>query len=408
MRIRSITSFFDPKMGDVEKTLTHLSALSNEIRKRCEGNGYEVQSTRVATTPFPTFLEPLKVDKCISQTISLEKMILKKGWSNLSLGPAFPDSPASFTLIPTLLEETQNVFFGGIIADQRQIYPRAIRMAAQVIVDSAKIHAYGFANLRFAALANVHPFTPFFPAAYHQPGTRLTFSLAMECADEALNAFSRADSLASARGGLLNELNLHAARLTKICKECSIQYEVDFRGFDFSLAPFPEDWCSLGKAFETLGLEHIGGMGSLVVAAFIANALGDGEWLKAGFNGLMLPVLEDSVLAKRAEEGLLSVKDLLLYSSVCGTGLDTVPLPGDTSVESLVSLLFDISALAVRLGKPLTARLMPVPGKKAGDRTDFDFGFFANSRVMALESSKTGNLLLSPDPIPLSPRKTNL
>jgi hypothetical protein len=29
---------------------------------------------------------------------------------------------------------------------------------------------------------------------------------------------------------------------------------------------------------------------------------------------------------------------------------------------------------------------MPVPGKAAGDPTAFDFGFFANSRVMALES----------------------
>jgi len=29
---------------------------------------------------------------------------------------------------------------------------------------------------------------------------------------------------------------------------------------------------------------------------------------------------------------------------------------------------------------------MPVPGKKAGDETNFDFGFFANSKVMELES----------------------
>ncbi|WP_345325140.1 hypothetical protein [Candidatus Villigracilis proximus] len=29
---------------------------------------------------------------------------------------------------------------------------------------------------------------------------------------------------------------------------------------------------------------------------------------------------------------------------------------------------------------------MPVPGKKAGDATEFDFTFFANSRVMALDS----------------------
>ena len=100
----------------------------------------------------------------------------------------------------------------------------------------------------------------------------------------------------------------------------------------------------------------------------------------------MQPVLEDSVLAKRAAEGALTIKDVLLYSAVCGTGLDTIPIPGDTTTEQLVPLLLDISALALRLDKPLTARLMPVPGKKAGDETNFDFGFFANSKVMKLDS----------------------
>ncbi len=63
-----------------------------------------------------------------------------------------------------------------------------------------------------------------------------------------------------------------------------------------------------------------------------------------------------------------------------------MPLPGGTTADQLVPLLLDLSALALRLDKPLTARLMPVPGKKAGDVTNFDFGFFANSKVMALES----------------------
>jgi uncharacterized protein (UPF0210 family) len=87
------------------------------------------------------------------------------------------------------------------------------------------------------------------------------------------------------------------------------------------------------------------------------------------------------------------VKDLLLTSAVCGTGLDTVPLPGEVSAAQVNALLLDISALALRLNKPLTARLMPVPGKKAGEPTDFDFGYFANSRVMALEAEALGKAL---------------
>jgi uncharacterized protein (UPF0210 family) len=106
----------------------------------------------------------------------------------------------------------------------------------------------------------------------------------------------------------------------------------------------------------------------------------------------MQPVLEDSILAKRAAEGTLTIKDILLYSAVCGTGLDTIPLLGDTSSGHLVPLLLDVCALALRLDKPLTARLMPIPGKKAGDLTNFDFAFFAGSKVMSLESAP----LLSP------------
>jgi uncharacterized protein (UPF0210 family) len=98
----------------------------------------------------------------------------------------------------------------------------------------------------------------------------------------------------------------------------------------------------------------------------------------------MLPVLEDSTLADRAAYGTLSIKDLLLYSTVCGTGLDTVPFPGDASPDQLAAVLADVAALSVRLGKPLTARLMPIPGKAAGDDIHFNFDYFADGRVMAL------------------------
>jgi uncharacterized protein (UPF0210 family) len=111
------------------------------------------------------------------------------------------------------------------------------------------------------------------------------------------------------------------------------------------------------------------------------------DFLRAGFSGLLLPVLEDATLARRAAEGNLNVMDLLLYSVVCGTGLDTIPLPGDTSAEQLSAVLLDLASLSLRLAKPLTARLMPIPGKNAGDPTGFDFAYFANSRVMSLHAA---------------------
>jgi hypothetical protein len=85
----------------------------------------------------------------------------------------------------------------------------------------------------------------------------------------------------------------------------------------------------------------------------------------------MLPILEDPVIAERWNAGLVSLDALLSYSAVCGTGLDTVPLPGDTTVEQLTRIIGDVATLSVKWNKPLSARLLPVAGRLAGQQTDF-------------------------------------
>ena len=176
--------------------------------------------------------------------------------------------------------------------------------------------------------------------------------------------------------------------LVKAAEFLKYKFNIRFGGIDFSLAPFPRDAQSLGTAMEKLGVPAVGLHGSLAAAAILTEAIDRANFPRCGFSGLMLPVLEDSILAQRAADGTLTIKDLLLYSTVCGTGLDTVPLPGNVTAEQLAPLLFDLSALATRLNKPLTARLMPIPGKQAGDATNFNFEYFANSKVMALDAQE--------------------
>jgi hypothetical protein len=241
--------------------------------------------------------------------------------------------------------------------------------------------------LNFAALANVKPNAPFFPAAYHD-ADEPAFAIAVESADLAVEAFSSGETFNVQRSTLISEITKHGQAIAEIAQLVTCNSElVTFHGIDFSLAPFPDDAHSLGSAVEAMGVTKIGLHGSLAAAAILTEAVDRADIPHTGFSGFMQPVLEDSILAKRAAEGVLTVKDALLYSAVCGTGLDTVPLAGDVTAEQLTPLLLDLSALALRLDKPLTARLMPIPGKQAGDVTEFDFGFFANSRVMALESA---------------------
>ena len=80
--------------------------------------------------------------------------------------------------------------------------------------------------------------------------------------------------------------------------------------------------------------------------------------------------------------GTFNITNLLIYSAVCGIGLDTIPLPGNVSERKINSLLIDIASLSNKLNKPLSARLMPIPNKKRGDMTDFTFNYFVNSRLM--------------------------
>ena len=246
------------------------------------------------------------------------------------------------------------------------------------------------------------PLGALLPAAYHQ-GSRPP-SLALEAADLAVSAFTEAQSLQDARQKLVDRIEAHARDLQTIAQRLADAYGVEFKGLDFTLAPFPQPDKSIGVALELLGLPALGLAGSLAASAFLTETLDQAVFKRSGFNGLMLPLLEDATLAARGAQGVLGVNDLLLYSAVCGTGLDTIPLPGETSVEQLSALLLDLAALALRLDKPLTARLMPIPGKAAGDDTNFNFEYFANSKVLALPAEPLTGLLSGDENIAIQHR----
>ena len=384
MKIRSITSFYHPGAPKADQTLERVASFSGVAQRRYEDAGYEVQTTRLATTPFAKNLEVLTVDAAVDYAKNMQHQAQAHGFAYLSLGPALASHPESYDLILPMLSATNSVFVTAEIANPTDgVSLKNVKACAKIINQAATITADGFANLRFSAIANVAPYSPFFPAAYaseSQPG----FALAIEAADLVLGIFQSSRSLESARNRLVQSLEAQAQALTAIAEDLAHSFKIKFKGIDISLAPFPQVWCSLGAALEKLGPVKLGLSGSLAAAAFLADTLDRGQWKRTGFNGMMLPVLEDSTLADRAAGGTLTLKDLLLYSTVCGTGLDTVPLPGDASADQLAAVLVDVAALSMRLNKPLTARLMPIPGKKAGDVIHFDFDYFADGKVMAL------------------------
>lgn len=404
MKIRAITVFADIGPPLNEAQIAQLAAFARVAREAYESDGFVVQTTRLATRMFPRLRFSEWADKPVEMAVTLEEMCRSFGFNYVSIGPAKREA---WEYLPELLRATQSIFTSINITYQTTgaitIDGDAIRGAARAIKGIATAEPDGFANLRFAALANVDPGTPFFPTAYYSGGPP-AFAIATEAADLALSACTDARDAEVVRWRLVAAIEKNARQLEARATVLAQDNDMRFGGIDFSLAPYPSPEASIGAALEGIVGQPLGSAGTLAAAAVLTDAIDRAQFSRCGYCGLMLPVLEDTVLATRAAEGRLQIADLLQWSAVCGTGLDTVPIPGDASEEALAGLLFDVAALAVRAKKPLSARLMPLPGKVAGDPAQFDFAYFTDSRVLPLDGDKKQGLLTHSAELRLTPR----
>lgn len=399
MKIRSLTYFIHPPAGlpaQIQSAARH----AGELSARLEKAGVEVQTRRLATTAFPRWMDIKDREHAVEQALDLEQNASAGGFTYTAIGAADPLHPDSYHIAREVLSHTA-LFASAHLTSGEWLHPQAVRACAEIIHTLATVEQNGFANLRFTALGNVPAGSPFFPCAC-APSDELSFGIALEGADLAVHAFDCASSIAEAQAALTGRMQSTADELTAISQ--SMPSEIHFTGIDMTLAPFPDEFTSIGAALEHLGVSAFGQAGSVTAAAILMSAMQAVEYTRIGFNGLMLPVLEDTRLARQAARGILGVQDLLLYSTLCGTGLDTIPLPGDISEEQLAAILMDTAALSLRLNKALTARLMPIPGKYVGDRTDFDFAFFENSRVMDPDSDGLYRLLAGEEPFKIHQR----
>jgi uncharacterized protein (UPF0210 family) len=397
MKVRSVTCFvpltYPLDKGDTAAMARFLHA----ARRMLEDAGLEVQTLRLATPPFTEVLGDPAAAQVVDLAQALEALCIEQGIDYASIGPLLADRPdtplAPIYRLPDVFAATERIFATvEVAAAGRGINLAAVRASAEIIPRIAQATPDGFGTLRFAALANCPPGSPFFPAGYHAGGPP-SFAFATEAADLPVAAFGQAASLEEGRSRLIDVLDTSAAQLTTVADRLVDDHNLRFGGIDFSLAPSPGQAVSIGAAVERLGVDRFGASGTLFAAAFIADCLRQANYPHCGYSGLMFPVLEDSVLAARADEHLYTVDSLLLYSTVCGAGLDTVPLPGDVSVDELAGMLLDVATLSVVLNKPLSARLMPVPGLTADQRTAFDFAYFENARVLPVKGSGIARLL---------------
>jgi uncharacterized protein (UPF0210 family) len=174
--------------------------------------------------------------------------------------------------------------------------------------------------------------------------------------------------------------------------EAAKRLGVPFGILDLSLAPTPEVGDSVARILEEMGLESAGTHGTTAALAMLTDMVKKGGVMASthvgGFSGAFIPVSEDEGMVAAVRNGALSLDKLEAMTCVCSVGLDMIALPGDTSASTIAAIIADEMAIGMVNNKTTAARLIPVPGKKAGDWAEFG-GLLGGAPIMAVNPARS-------------------
>jgi uncharacterized protein (UPF0210 family) len=382
--VRAITVFVDLDARNYVAQVREAAANAHRAQAVFEAAGFTVQTVRITTQPFMQYVRDLDRAQALAlfaqlaQLSSSEKVLI-------NIGPAVLDDhpdPRALGLLEEVHAQSLPLNASMIVAGEDGIHWNTIRAAAHHVAAVAARSAHSQGPFAFAAIAMLNPGSPFFPGSYHLNSAG-RFAVGLQSAGTVAEVFAHThgDAPAAIRE-LSAALSAYASEIAQLAAQVESGTGLRFWGFDPTPAPLKED--SIATAMEAFNQQNFGSAGTMTAAYVITESERHVPEPRVGYSGLMLPVLEDSRIAQRWTEGAINMDALLAYSSVCATGLDTVPLPGDITEAQLARIMGDVAVLAYKWKKPLTARLLPVHGAKAGDLTRFDSEFLVNARLQPL------------------------
>ncbi len=306
--------------------------------------------------------------------------------------------------IPQALAETDRVCSSVNVASTRAgINMDAVLMMGKIIKEAARRTAGqdGLACAKLCVFANIPEDIPFMAGAYLGIGeSDAVINVGVSGPGVVKKAIDRAlESDAKPDLGQISEIIKRTAyKVTRvgelIGREVAQVLGIRFGVVDLSLAPTPNVGDSVGEIFQSLGLKSIGVPGSTAALAMLNDAVKKGGAFASshvgGLSGAFIPVSEDLNIDEAARGGFLSIEKLEAMTSVCSVGLDMVAIPGDTSAETIAAIIADEMAIGVINKKTTATRLIPVPGKKAGDSAFFG-GLLGQAVIMAVNNGGGDN-----------------
>jgi len=300
--------------------------------------------------------------------------------------------------LPNALSVTERTCASVNVASTKSgINMDAVRLMGEIIKKTAEATAdkSGIGCAKLVVFCNAPEDNPFMAGAFHGVGE----------AESVLNVGVSGPGVIKAAlenckemsfDALADTIKKTAFKITRMGQlvgfEAAQRIGVPFGILDLSLAPTPAVGDSVARILEEMGLQAAGTHGTTAALAMLTDMVKKGGVMASthvgGFSGAFIPVSEDEGMVAAVKNGSLSLEKLEAMTCVCSVGLDMIPLPGDTSSATIAAIIADEMAIGMVNNKTTAVRVIPVPGKKAGEWAEFG-GLLGGSPIMAVNGAKS-------------------
>ncbi|MBR0225963.1 MAG: PFL family protein [Thermoguttaceae bacterium] len=371
--------------------------------------GVPIMNKRIAISPAAVLLSGHNTSAALALAQALDeagkhcRVDFVGGFSALVQKGVADGARVLIDSLPEVLNQTSCVCASINAASRKAgINMDAVKRMGEVIRDiaDADVKNTGFAAAKLVVFANIPEDNPFMAGAYMGAGEpEAAINIGVSGPGVVSSALQRRIARAKETGkkltlsDLSEEIKIASFRVTRIGeligREVAERLNTQFGVVDLSLAPTPAVGDSIGEILKALGLAHVGAPGSTAAIAMLNDAVKKGGLFASGsvggLSGAFIPVSEDSCLADAAAQGHLTLEKLEAMTAVCSVGLDMILIPGDTPAATISGIMADELAIGVINNKTTATRLVPCPGKKAGEFVSFG-GLFGASPVMQVRN----------------------
>ena len=365
--------------------------------------GVPIIHKRISVTPISLVGEACKTDSYVPLAKALDDAAKAVGVNFIGGFSALVEKGYThedrhlIRSIPEALSTTDIVCSSVAIGSTKAgINMDAVREMGQVVKETARRtadqDALGCAKL--VIFCNPVQDNPFMAGAFHgvtEPETVINVGVSGPgVVKHALEAVRGEDI-----GVVAETIKKTAFKITRVgqlvAQEAAKRLNTQFGIIDLSLAPTPAVGDSVAHILEEIGLESCGCPGTTAALAMLNDAVKKGGLMASsyvgGLSGAFIPVSEDAGMIAAVEKGSLTIEKLEAMTCVCSVGLDMIAVPGDITAETISAVIADEAAVGMINNKTTAVRLIPVPGKKVGDKVEFG-GLLGYAPIIAVNSFK--------------------